>query len=65
MIQTLLAAAAAAALCLSPGPAPPVETAPANGAAQSPAFPGQTRAPEAKSGVAPGPSPSFRTGGCW
>lgn len=52
MIQTLAAFGAATALLLAAAPAPPVKTAPPNGEGQHPDFPGQTRAPEVKLGVA-------------
>lgn len=61
LTRTLPAALAAAVLCACGGPdsvaqdntaAPPVETRPPNAQGQSPAFPGQTRAPEMKANVA-------------
>lgn len=60
--KTVMIAASAAALLAACGGEPgnaqptaagaPVETRPANGKDQKPAFPGQTRAPEVKAGVA-------------
>jgi glucose/arabinose dehydrogenase len=52
MIQTLAAFGAAAALVLAAASGAPVKTAPPNGQGQHPAFPGQTRAPETRLGVA-------------
>ncbi|MEO8115427.1 MAG: PQQ-dependent sugar dehydrogenase [Phenylobacterium sp.] len=57
MTRPMLTAAAAILLCACSGTSgqaqnAPVPTAPPNGAGQHPAFPGQTRAPEIKAGVA-------------